>query len=101
MGDIREEIDEILVDCYDEQEQMSAWEVAFTDDVTVPFPATLLGMPVEVQGFRLNNGNTLQCQVSREKKQRWVSLDDLDEENQPEDCHRLLTLYRAWMNGEY
>ena len=80
---------------------MSAWEVAFTDDVTVPFPATLLGMPVEVQAFRLDNGNTLQCQVSREQKRRWVSLEDLDEENLPEDCRHLLTLYCAWIDGNY
>ena len=30
MASWREEIEEILVDCYGEDEQMSAWEVAFT-----------------------------------------------------------------------
>ena len=37
----REEIEDILVDCYDEDEQMMAWLVAFTDDVETPFQATL------------------------------------------------------------
>jgi hypothetical protein len=101
MASIREQIDDILVDCYDEEEQMSAWEVAFTDDVAVPFQATLLDMPVEVQGFRVNNANTVQCQVLREKKQRWVSVEDLDEKSLPEDCLRVLKLYCAWIDGDY
>ncbi len=98
---MREEIDAILVDSYGEQEQLSAWEVAFTDDVAVPFQATLLGMPIEVQGFRVNNANTLQCQVLREQKQRWVSAEDLDAESLPEDCRHLLELYCAWLGGDY
>ena len=101
MASKREEIEEILVDCYDEEEQISAWEVAFTDDVAVPFQATLLGIPVEVQGFRANNANALQCQVLRDKKQRWVGVEDLDEESLPPDCRRVLTLYCAWIDGDY
>ena len=42
---MREEIEEILVDCYGEGEQMSAWEVAFMDGVAVPVGASLLGIP--------------------------------------------------------
>jgi hypothetical protein len=59
MASLREEIEEILVDCYGEGEQMSAWEVAFTDGVAVPLGASLPGVPVEVQGFRINNANLL------------------------------------------
>jgi len=97
---MREEIDEILVDCCDEQEQMSAREITFTNGVALPFPATLLGMPVEVQDFRVNNANALQCRVLREDKQRWISVEDMDVESLPEDCRRLLKLYRAWLDGD-
>lgn len=101
MTSLREAIEEILVDSYGEDEQWSAWEVAFTDEVTAPFAATLLGMPVEVQGFRLNKVNVLQCRVVREGRQRWVGIEDLDEESLPEDFRHLLTLYRAWVEGSY
>ena len=101
MASMREQIDEILVDCHDEEEQMMAWEVAFTDDVAVPFKAALLDMPVEVLGFRVNNANAVQCQVLRDQKQRWVSVEDLDEESLPEDCRRVLKLYCAWVDGDY
>ena len=101
MASLEEEIDEILVDCYGEEEQMAGWEVAFTDGVEVPFSASLLGIPVTVQGFRVNNGNTLQCHVLREEKQRWVGVEDLDVEGFPADFRHLLKLYRAWTKGGY
>jgi hypothetical protein len=99
MPSLWEEIEAILVDCYGEDEQWSAWEVAFTDGVTVPFEASLLGAPVEVQGFRTNNANVLQCLAVREQRQRWVGIEDLDEEGLPEDFRHLLRLYWTWVEG--
>lgn len=95
MSAIRDEIEEIMVDCYDEYEQMSAWDVAFSDGVHTPFRASLLGMPVEVSAFRVNDANTVQCQVKSAEKQRWIGIEDLDEEGLPADMQRLLTLYHA------
>jgi hypothetical protein len=101
MASVREEIEEILVDAYGEDEQMTAWEVAFTDGVEVPFGASLLGVPVQVQGFRVNNANALQCLVVREQRQRWVGIEDLDEEGLPQDFRHVMRLYRAWLKGDY
>lgn len=101
MSKIRDEIEEIMVDTYDEYEQMTAWEVAFSDGVKVPFHAALLGTPVEVTGFRVNEANAVQCQVKREDKPRWVGVDDLDEEGLPADMQHVLALYHAWMEGDY
>ena len=97
----REEIEELLVDCYNEDEQRAAWEVAFTEGVAVPFRATLLGMPVEVGAFRVNDANAVQCQVKREDKQRWVGVDDLDEAELPAEMQPLLNIYHAWLEGDY
>ncbi len=55
MSQMRDEIDEFLVDAYGEEEQMTAWEVAFSDEIEVPFSASLLGTPVTVDGFRLRS----------------------------------------------
>jgi len=82
---------------------MSGWECAFTDGVEVPFQASLLGVPVEVREFQISDSNVLQCLVIREKesRQRWIAVEELDEENLPEDCGHLLALYRAWLEGNY
>src|SRR5436190_1116033 len=100
MASVEEEIEATLVDCYGEEEERAAWEVAFAGGVAVPFPASLLGMPVEVQGFRVNSAGCPQCLVIREKRQRWVGVEDLDEEGLPEDFQHVLKLYGAWAGGD-
>ncbi len=44
-------IDEITVDAYDTDEQMSGFLQVLQDEVAVPVAATVLGMAVEVTGF--------------------------------------------------
>ena len=102
MSTLRDGIENILMDCYSEEEQESAWGVAF-EDVEVPFPATLLGVPIAVQGFRVNDAGTPQCLVVRDSPphQRWVGVEDLDDENLPDEFSHVLTLYRAWLSGGY
>lgn len=46
-------IDEITVDAYDTDEQISGFLQVFQDEVTVPAGATVLGVAVEVTGFDL------------------------------------------------
>ena len=103
MSSKRDEIEEILVDAYGEYEQMGSWEVAFTDGIELPFHASLLGVPVEVREFQVSDANVLQCLVVREpeKRQRWITVDELDQELLPEDCSHYLSLYRAWLAGDY
>jgi len=43
-------IDEITVDAYDIDEQLSGFLQVFQDEVTVPSSATVLGMAIEVVG---------------------------------------------------
>jgi hypothetical protein len=95
-----EEIAEILVDTYDEYEEMASWEVAFQDAINIPFEATLLGVSVTVTGFRANNSHAIQCRVRHEKKERWIGVEDLDEETIPNAMKHLLGLFRYWTGEE-
>ena len=94
------EIEEILVDTYSEDEAMAAWEVTFQDDISTPFEATLLGDPVAVTAFRLSRSQAIQCHVRRENRERWVGVEDLDDESLPEDMRHVLGLYRYWSGEE-
>ena len=96
----RERIEEILVDTYDEYEQISAWAVAF-EEVQTPFPATLLGVSVEVQGVQVGDNDALQCLVISKDRKRWIGIEDLDPEGLPEDFADILGLYKAWQTGDY
>ncbi|MDR3706865.1 MAG: calcium-binding protein [Capsulimonadaceae bacterium] len=97
----RREIEEILVDAYDEYEQAGAWEVAFEDGIEVPFSASLLGIDVKVTKFRVNDQNIVQCHVVRGEKKRWIGVHDLDDEGLPADFVHIRSLYRAWSSGRY
>jgi Calcium binding len=94
------EIEEILVDTYDKHEEATSWEVTFQDEVSVPFEATLVGVPVTVLGFRATNNCTIQCQVRADKKERWIGVGDLDNEKLPDDMQHFLVLYRYWAGEE-
>ncbi len=106
------EIEEILVDTYTQDEAMASWEVAFQDGIVAPFEATLLADPITVTGFRLSRTNAMQCHIrreSREQKQsrdqkesreRWIGVEDLDEESLPEDMEHILDLFRYWGGGD-
>ncbi len=100
-AETRERIEEILTDTYDEYEQLSAWEVAFQDEVQTPFPATLSGTAVEVQGFQAEDEGTLQCLVVGQGKKRWIGIEDLDPKGLPDDFADILGLYQIWLSQDY
>ena len=101
MPTLREEIDDILVDAYGEEEQRMAWEVAFTDGVRVPFSASLLGVPVQVEAFRLHESGAMQCQIAWDGNSRWIGVEDLDPKGLPKDLLHVLELRDAWLEGDY
>lgn len=94
------EIEEILVDTYSEDEAMAAWEVAFQDGIATPFEASLMGDLVTVMDFRLSRSNAIQCHIRRLEKERWIGVEDLDEEGLSEDMLHVLDLYRYWKGGQ-
>ena len=97
----REEIKAVLVDTYEEYEAAGAWEAVFSDEVAVPFPAAVLGVPVAVVGFGVSKSDVLQCTVVRAGKEGRLAVEDLDDDGLPEEMQRLLRLYRAWQEGDY
>lgn len=49
-------IAEITIDCYDEDEALSAFENAFDDEGGFPIPATVVGEHIEVLSIGTRNG---------------------------------------------
>ncbi len=72
-------IDEITVDAYDTDEQISGFLQVFQDEVTVPAGATVLGVAVEVTGFDLEGderrGVVARCQ--RQEVEDVLSMADI------------------------
>lgn len=49
--DLEQLIDEITVDAYGLNEQLTGFLQVFVDEVTIPAPGTVLDFPVEITGF--------------------------------------------------
>jgi hypothetical protein len=49
--DLEQLIDEITVDAYGLDEQLTGFLQVFVDEVTIPAPGTVLDFPVEITGF--------------------------------------------------
>ncbi len=89
-------IEEITVDCYDEDEQLMGFENAFDQDAGFPRPGTIVGEEVQVLHVARSNGRrelTATCQ--RNGKRYQIALLDLDIDADPATS-RLIAAYRRW-----
>jgi hypothetical protein len=91
-------IDEITVDAYDTDEQLSGFLQVFQDEVTAPVSATVLGMTVEVTRFDLE-GDERRGLVARCRHQGTAgTLSLADVRFEPKSVAGWLhAAYRTWL----
>jgi hypothetical protein len=89
-------IDEITVDCYDEDEVLTAFENAF-DDAPLPCPGTVIGEDVEVLSVCASNSRReLLATCQRAGKSHQIALLDVQVHADPATS-RLIAAYRRWV----
>jgi hypothetical protein len=89
-------IAEITIDCYDEDEQLQAFENAFDEDAHFPCPGTVIGQDVEVlRAATDTRRRELIATCRRNGRSYQVSLLDIDLSADP-TTSRLLAAYRRW-----
>jgi hypothetical protein len=97
-GDLEDLIDEILVDAYGDSEQLTAFEQAFAESARFPFPASIVGVSVDVVRIEFDgderHGLTAHCRRDGEKHR--ISLADLVPGPVTLETSRLLAAYRKW-----
>jgi hypothetical protein len=91
-------IDEITVDADDLGEQLSGFLQVFQDELTLPVPAAVLGIPVEVTGFDLEGDERrgLVAECRHEGGRGRLSLADVRFE-QGSVAGWLHAAYRTWL----
>ena len=99
MDEIDELLDEILVDAYGDAEQLTAFEVAFSERASFPFPAQIVGTTVDVVKVEFEGderrGLTAVCR--RAGKLQRISLADLTPGPVSTETSTLLAAYRLWL----
>ena len=90
-------IAEITIDCYDEDEALSAFENAFDEDASFPIPAVVVGENIDVLSVGTSDGRReLIATCQRAGHHHHIALLDLNiHPDQP--TARLLAAYRRWL----
>ena|ERR1035438_7328947 len=92
-------IDEITIDCHDEDEQLTltAFETAFDQEASFPCPATVIGEKVEVLSVSTTNNRRELIAVCQRGGHRYqIALLDIDIQADATTTS-LLTAYRRWI----
>ena len=90
-------IAEITVDCYNDDEALTAFENAFDEAASFPIPALVVGESIEVLSIGTINGRSeLIATCQRDGKRHRIALLDI---NIPADqpASRLVAAYRRWL----
>jgi Calcium binding len=92
-------IEEITVDCYDEDEQLQGFENAFDEDANFPCPGTVIGEHVEVLHVgQANDRRELIATCEHNTRRYEIALLDIDITADP-DTSRLIAAYRRWIRA--
>ena len=90
-------IDEITVDCNDEYEQLTGFEVAFDEDANFPCSGKVVGEEVEVLSVAIkDNRRELIATCKRGGRRYDIALLDIDLRPDPATA-RLIAAYRRWL----
>jgi Calcium binding len=94
--ELDELIAEIIVDCYDEDEELMGFENAFDEQANLPCPGSVIGEDVQVLSVGPREGRReLIAQCERSGRTYEVALLDI-ELHADGTTERLLAAYRQW-----
>jgi hypothetical protein len=89
-------IDEITVDCHDEDEQLTGFENAFDETANFPCPGTVIGHDIEVLSVAtIPNRRELIATCRHNGHDYHLALLDIDLHTDPATT-QLLAAYRRW-----
>lgn len=102
IAEIEKLIEEITVDCYNEDEQLTAFEVTINDAIDGYAKAVHIGEPVYLVEVNFDKGlhAGLRAKITRQRKEFEVSLLDLEiDEAEEEELYRLVEAYKYFVKN--
>jgi hypothetical protein len=89
-------IADITVDCYNEDEQLTAFEAAFDNDATLPCPGRVMGEEVSVISIGVaNRRRELMATCEHKGRRHQMALLDIELNGDP-TTKTLVAAYRRW-----
>jgi Calcium binding len=96
---LAELIEEAIVDCYNESEQITAWFTMIEDNLAVPFETMILGVPVTVERIDLSRSEQIVAVCRRGRENPSVPILDLPSPAPPPGGAEWIEAYRRWCGG--
>jgi len=92
-------VEEAIVDCYNESEQVTGLYTMIEDNLAVPFETTVLGAPVTVVRVQLTSRDEIVAVCRRAGTRQSVPLLDLPLPSPPPAGSEWIAAYRHWLRG--
>jgi hypothetical protein len=92
-------IEEAIIDAYDESEQRVGFLTMLEEHLAVPFPTTILGMPVRVERVSLNDAEEIVALCRRGRLRQVIPIVDLPLPSPPPPGWEWIHAYRHWVRG--
>ena len=92
-------VEEAIVDCYNESEQVTGLYTMIEDHLAVPFETTVLGVPVTVVRVQLTLRDEIVAVCRRAGMRQTVPLLDLPLPSPPPVGSQWILAYRHWLRG--
>lgn len=90
-------IDEIIVDCHDDDEALQGFENAFDEDASFPCAGTIVGEDIDVLSVSVaNDRRELIATCTRAGHRYQITMLDIDIAADPATS-RLIAAYRRWV----
>ncbi len=102
IAEIKKLIDEITVDCHDEDEQLMAFENAINDAIDSYAKAFHLDEPAYLVEVNFNKGLRagLRAKITRQRKEFEVALLDLEiDRTEEKELHRVVEAYKYFLKN--
>ena len=98
--DLDELIDDITVDCYDEDEQLQGFENAFDEDASFPVTGAVVGERVDIVHVGQGDGRRELIATCRRGGRRYeIALLDIADIKADPQTTRLVAAYRRWIRA--
>jgi len=93
---LAEMVEEATVDCYNDSEKACGWLTMIEDNLTVPFKAIVLGVPVTVERIDMDDADQIIAICSRGPHRQSIPILDIALPIPPPGGEEWVEAYRMW-----
>jgi hypothetical protein len=100
LAQLDELIEEVTVDCYDEEEQVTGFFAVIEDNLALPFTTRILGAEASVAAVEMDDDGRIKAICERGGERQRIDLIDLPLPSPPPSGAEWIAAYRRWVERD-